>query len=123
MQHVVHSRGHILLLSPMFHPEVAGVGIEYSWGMSKLKFRREINDEVPKKFHANMVKSMCRESILTVQRVRRFARRTRDFCRSYLTLEGGEPIESKDQIEKMRRVSKAHRSIIDMELGFIDKQK
>ena len=48
LQHTVEKRGHILVLSPKFHPEVAGVGIEYSWGMSKLKFRREINDEVPK---------------------------------------------------------------------------
>ena len=39
LQHVVESRGHILL-SPKCHPEVAGVGIEYSWGFSKQKFRR-----------------------------------------------------------------------------------
>lgn len=31
LQHVVHSHGHILLLSPNFHPEVAGVAIKYSW--------------------------------------------------------------------------------------------
>ncbi|CAN0187432.1 unnamed protein product [Laminaria digitata] len=35
LQHTVESRGHILLLSPKCHPEVAGVGIEYSWGMSQ----------------------------------------------------------------------------------------
>lgn len=98
------------------------MGIEYSWGMSKLKFRREINDDVPKNLHSNMVKSMCRKTILTLPRVRRFARRTRDFCRSYLALEKGGPIESNDQIEKMRRVSKAHRNIIDMEPGLMDKQ-
>ena len=39
LQHVVESQGHILL-SPKCHPEVAGVGIEYSWGFSKQKFRR-----------------------------------------------------------------------------------
>ncbi len=53
--HLVESRGHIALLSPKCHPEVAGVGIEYSWGMSKMKFRREINDEVPKNLHDNIV--------------------------------------------------------------------
>ena len=42
--HTVESRGHILVLSRNFHPEVAGVGIEYSWGMSKLKYRRKLND-------------------------------------------------------------------------------
>ena len=28
LKHLVDSRGHILLLSPKFHPELAGVGIE-----------------------------------------------------------------------------------------------
>jgi len=122
LQHLVESRGHILLLSPKFHPELAGVGIEYSWGMSKQKFRREINDEVPKHLHRNMVASMCTDTILTVQRVRRFARRTRDYCRAYLALEKGGDIESKDMIEKMKKICKAHRNILDMEPGFIDKQ-
>ncbi|CAM9311212.1 unnamed protein product [Hapterophycus canaliculatus] len=30
LQHTVEKRGHILVLSPKFHPEVAGVGIEYN---------------------------------------------------------------------------------------------
>ena len=123
LQHVVEGRGHILLLSPKFHPELAGVGIEYSWGMSKQKFRREINDEVPKHLHRNMVASMCTETILTVQRVRRFARRTRDYCRAYPALEKGGDIESKDMIEKMKKICKAHRNILGMEPGFIDKQQ
>ena len=76
LQHLVEGRWHILLLSPKFHPELAGVGIDYSCGMSKQKFRREINDEVPKHLHRNMVASMCMDTILTVQRVRRYARRT-----------------------------------------------
>ena len=123
LQHRVEKRGHILVLSPKFHPEVAGVGIEYSWGMSKLKFRREINDEVAKNLHANILRCFCRKTILTLARVRRFARRTRDYCRAYLELEkspGG--AESKDSIEKMRKACKAHRNIIDMEPGFIDTQ-
>ena len=123
LQHTVEKRGHILVMSPKFHPEVAGVGIEYSWGMSKLKFRREINDENPKHLHDNIVKSMCRGTILTLSRVRRFARRTRDYCRAYLRLEKVENgTESKDSIEKMRKTCKAHRNIIDMEPGFLDTQ-
>ena len=78
------------------------IDIEYSWGVSKQKLRREINDEVPKHLHRNMVASMCTDTILTVQRVRRFARRTRDYCRAYLALEKGGDIESKDMIEKIR---------------------
>ena len=51
LEHTVAKRGHILVLSPKFHPELAGVGIEYSWGMSKLKFRREINDQEHRGIH------------------------------------------------------------------------
>ena len=61
LRHTVEKRGHILVLSPEFHPEVAGVGIEYFWGVSKLKFRRELNDEVPKNLHRNILASQCRE--------------------------------------------------------------
>ncbi|CAM9678015.1 unnamed protein product, partial [Hapterophycus canaliculatus] len=45
LQHIVESRGHILLLSAKCHPEVAGVEIEYSWPFSKQEFRRKHSDE------------------------------------------------------------------------------
>ena len=123
LQHMVERRGHILVLSSKCHPEVAGVGIEYSWGMSKLQFRREINDEVPKNLHHNIVVSMCRETILTLPRIRRFARRTRNYCQTHLELEkDAAGADSKDSIEKRRKTCKAHRNLIDMEPGFIDKQ-
>ncbi|CAB1108171.1 unnamed protein product [Ectocarpus sp. CCAP 1310/34] len=123
LQHLVERRGHILLLAPKCHPEVAGVGTKYSWGLSKQKFRRKINDEVPKHLHANIEKSLCTDKYLTVGRVRRFARRTRDHCRAYrdIALSGGF-IMSKDFIEKMRKNQKAHRNILDMETSFLGDQ-
>ena len=39
LQEIVESRGHILILFPKCHPELAGCGIEYSWGKSKQYFR------------------------------------------------------------------------------------
>lgn len=86
LQHLVESRGHILLLSPNLHPELAGAEMEYSWVLSKHKFRREINDEVLKHHYRNMVASMLAKSILTVERVPCFARRTRGYCQAYLAL-------------------------------------
>lgn len=64
---------------------------------------------------------MCTASILTVQRMRRFARRRRDYCRVYQALEKGGDIESKDMIE-MKKVRKAHSNMLDMEPGWIEKQ-
>ena len=47
------------------------------------------------------------------------ARRCRDYCRAYFEHAA---IESKQKIEQMRKVAKAHRNIIDVEPGLIDKQ-
>ena len=49
--------GHILLMSPKAHPELAGVGIEYMWGFCKMVYRRS-NDCVSKHFRANVIASL-----------------------------------------------------------------
>ena len=91
--------------------------------MSKIKYRWELNDEVPKHLYRNIVASMCPETILTPSRVLSFARRTRDYYRGFFKLvKDGEEADSKERAEKMRKTCKAHRNIIGMEPGFLDKQ-
>lgn len=58
LQQLVGSRGHILVMTPKYHPELAGVGIEYAWGTIKLEFRRLINDEDPKNLRDNTLKTL-----------------------------------------------------------------
>eukprot|EP00733_Pompholyxophrys_punicea_P000443 Pompholyxophrys_punicea_v1_NODE_122_length_3354_cov_5.345862.p1 type:complete len:471 gc:universal NODE_122_length_3354_cov_5.345862:1263-2675(+) len=117
LQEIVESRGHILLMSPKCHPEIAGVGIEYAWGISKLNFRWHINDEVPAHLHANICRSLSPE-IVSIGRVRNYARRTRDYGHVYLAqsdqLENGF-----EGIEKMRKQHKCHRSVFDMDMKYI----
>jgi hypothetical protein len=48
---MIEQRGHILRMCVKRHPELAGVGIEYSWGKLKQKFRRDVNDRVPAHLH------------------------------------------------------------------------
>ena len=43
---LVESCGHVLRMGVKGHPEMAGKGIEYCWGKSKQKFRRDVNDRV-----------------------------------------------------------------------------
>ena len=90
--------------------------------MSKMKLRREINDEVPKNLHDNIAKSICPRKILTTEPVCRFARRAREYCRFYRVLDEMGNIDGKDIIEKMWRKQKAHRNIIDMEPDFLNTQ-
>lgn len=118
-------------MSPKCHPELAGVGIEYSWGKAKLEFRRRINDENPKHLKDNTLKSLDTSDVLMLPRVRKFARRTRDYRRVYSQLaEAGDDAtkisaeyggaEGFKLVEKMRKACKTHRNIVDMEVSFLN---
>ena len=81
-------RGHLVVPSPRYHPDVAGLGVEYDWGKAKLEFRRHINDLNGKHLRKNVLAAMgdqtftgtdkrTHEPPLPLSRVRRFARRAR----------------------------------------------
>ncbi len=81
--------GHFVLASPRYHPELAGLGIEFCWGKGKWCFRRQVNDLVSKHLETNVLVSLGSQSFkmygsgemcdapLPVERVRKFARRAR----------------------------------------------
>ena len=107
LQELVESRGHILRMCVKGHPELAGVGIEYSWGKAKQKFRRETNDRIAAHLHANIVACFSRlENFLPPSRVRKFARRSRAYRRAY---KEGKPNSHAD-VEKLVKCYKSHRS-------------
>ena len=56
LEKAITDRGHIMLLSPNAHPELAGVGIDFCWGKAKYKFMR-INDCEPQHLHDNIVQA------------------------------------------------------------------
>ena len=128
LEEIMVLRGHILLMSPKCHPEIAGCGIEYLWGYSKQKFRRRYNDMRAKNLHRNVLLSFNPEE-LSIERCRHFARLTRDYMRVYKEMaaqkllrpnmteqealenayKNGEiPIECKASIEKMLLLTKNH---------------
>ena len=69
-------------MTPKGHPEIAGVGIEYSWGKAKQHYRRH-NSLDPKLFHNEVLQALSTE-VLTLERVRKFARRARNYTRAYM---------------------------------------
>ncbi len=85
LEEIIFARGHILMLSPKCHPELAGLGIEYTWGKAKKAFRNIVNDCVGKNLHNNIMKSVSKDFI-PLERVWKFARRTRDYRRAYKDL-------------------------------------
>ena len=56
--------------------------VEYAWGYSKLRFRREFDDREDKNLRTNVLKSFD-TTVLDVHRCRQYARKTRDYLRVY----------------------------------------
>lgn len=81
LEQATHRMGHLLRMTPKGHPELAGVGIEYSWGKIKLHYRRNNNLDT-KRFHSQVLNALSTD-VLSLDRVRKFARRARDYERAY----------------------------------------
>ena len=112
MEKLVASHGHICLFSPKGHPEIAGAGIEYDWGVSKKIFRKE-NNHVPKNC-ANDVKSSLEK--ITVNISYNTSRRARSYMSAYINKAG----KSHLLIEKFVKIHKCHRNILDQETKYLD---
>ena len=112
----------MLMLNSKCHLVIAGRGVEYCWGYAKLRFHRDFNDEIPKNLKANVVKSLDRD-VITIDRARKLARKTREYTLTYPLLvhlaDGKDAISEKDDIEYITRIFKVHRSVMDEEYGFI----
>lgn len=121
LEKVVYDRGHILILSPKYHPELAGVGVEYCWGQSKYSFRTQHNDMKAHNLKVNVLKTFDPKE-LTLAVVLAYARKTRDYRMTYKTIMiediNAESV-SKVNIEKIRKNHKCHRNILDQDIGFI----
>ena len=129
--------------SPKYHPEIAGKGIEYCWGLGKNTYRRKsIKDKRTKSKYLELVaQCTCNKTVISKQCVRLFRRRQRCYMLSYLGLEmakekkeTGElrcehgdlhiPEMSCSLVQRIVRVHKApkktHRNIRDQEKKFLD---
>ena len=122
LQHLLAERGHLLVMTPKAHPELAGKGIEYSWGKAKRDFR-QLNDCVAAHLRANVEEAF---KSLDLPRVFRFARRTREWGRAYARQHGLCGYEDGDarleegfaSVDKFIKECKTHRCILDQEWAF-----
>ena len=88
-----------------------------------MRFRIEFNDAVAINLRRNVLRSMGSD-VLTLNRVRKFARKAREYKLTYALLfhlADGEELNStgKDEIEHITKLFKAHRSAMDADYGFI----
>ena len=126
LQEMWEAEGHILVPSVKGHPELAGSGIEYTWGLCKRWFRRN-NDCVAANLEIN-VKAAIDQT--TMSNVWSFERRTRDLMRAYLEINRQVTVGELDQndisyakIEEVRKfvgtTCRCHRNIFDLEGKFL----
>ena len=116
--------------TPKCHPELAGEGIEYSWGAAKNYYRRlPLKDKKGKENFKNSVRSAMSREHLTTDIIRKFSRRAREYIVAYKLLKCQLDEEEADtdlvtnisskKIEDMKSLFKAHRCAADFDAGFI----
>ena len=74
-----------IIVTPKYHPEIAGEGIEYCWGMAKKWYRNIPLEEnmTKEKFHES-VKSSINQ--VEVKHARKFSGRARQYMIAYRTI-------------------------------------
>ena len=126
--------------SPKYHPEIAGEGIEYAWGLSKNVYRKLPlgQKETIEGFRKSVEESLDTKTVLTKERMRSFSKRQRRYVLAYLGIEFAKdncdnnnqldgiqlPEMSCRLVERLIKVFKqphrTHRNIIDQDSSYID---
>ena len=81
LRELVDRRGHKLILSPTYHAELAGVGIEYDFGRVKWNYRRICRHST--KSHMEDSAASFGSDVVSLALTWKFARRARDYMRAY----------------------------------------
>lgn len=129
--------GVTIIRSPKCHPEIAGVGIEYIWGVAKNYYRREPLSRKRGREHFFALVREClstkKDGNLKIQTVRGCAARGRAYMLAYRARSLLELDDSEETVEWLKnnpicfalldkcvRKFRAHRSANDFDRGFIN---
>jgi hypothetical protein len=101
------------------HPETAGKGIEYCWGLVERYFRK-INKGIAKELEKNVTIALC----LSMSSIYKFERKTRDYMRLYLKLgvqpDGPLSYKELEDMRKHMKTYRSHRNVAEIEREFIN---
>jgi hypothetical protein len=89
LQHLGRQLGVTVMLTPKFHAELAGEGVEYSWAHAKAFYRRlPVSRKRGRDNFKQLVKeSTCPANVLTKIRIEKFASRARAYICTYHHIE------------------------------------
>ena len=128
LQHVGSELGVSVIITPKFHCELAGEGIEYSWGVTKGVYRRKpLNSKRSKESFKALVHECTSREILSTKTVRKLSRRARAYISAYYSLyeskrngDDDTPVLTLPLIEGVVKAFKTHRAAIDFDAGFVN---
>ena len=140
LQSMGRKMGIIIDRTPKCHAEIAGEGIEYTWGFQKNHFRRQpISMKRSKTEFRKLVRKCCSRELVTKAIVRKFSKRARDYIIAYHTVENHNneikklTLNKKGnaentvviddstvvKVERMKREFKTHRCAMDFDTKFL----
>ena len=112
METLILLQGHLCLFSSKGHPEIAGEGIEYDWGVSKKSYQKENNHVA--KFCKQDIRASLKEIDLLI--AYNTSRRARSYMAAYL--DNCSKLEL--LIEKFVKIHKFHCNILDQETKYLE---
>jgi hypothetical protein len=142
LQYLGRQLGVAVQLTPKFHAELAGEGVEYSWAHAKAYYRRvPVSRKRGRENFKLLVKECtCPETVLTKDRIEKFASRARAYICTYHHLQQQSastpcstntdepvPIVAKqellyNEIERLMKAFKGHRCALDFDRGFVNSE-
>lgn len=131
---MLEDEGFICLLSPKCHPELAGEGVEYCIGNTKMYFRRKTNTTIASELKSNVLKAVNMINAKEATRMH-YPRRCREYMRLYRKLseqlEQGadgkiteaalQQMPTFEKLEQMVRHQPTHRNIEELDRDFLRK--
>ena len=140
LEHLGTQLGVTVKLTPKFHAELAGEGVEYSWAHSKSFYRRlPLSQKKGRENFKQLVRDCtCPEKVLTKVRIEKFAARARAYICTYHHLEhqkqqgaGARSQNSENreepkqqellysEIERLTKAFRGHRCALDFDRCFV----
>ena len=127
LQHVGQQLGVSVIITPKFHAELAGEGVEYSWGIAKGMYRQKpLISKKSKETFKKLVNDVTNREVLTTETIRKLSRRARSYICAYYSLyyesanRGDDTTKvSLPLIERIVKAFKSHRAAIDFDAGFV----
>ena len=117
------------MLTPKCHAEIAGEGVEYMWACSKGAYRNlALREKKEKENFVAGVRQCLSVNVISVERIRKFARRARQYLLAYHAIDSGQAGAEIQQdcykygpvgLEKLLGKFKTHRCVMDTDYRFV----